>query len=102
VQITEPSSGSCGEVFFPNAFTPNGDAKNPEFGPLGNVAAISDYLLLVYNRYGELIFQSRDPFKKWDGFYKGKQLSGSYVWVTSFMYKGSFKKNEQGSVMIIR
>lgn len=102
VQILEPASGSCGEVYFSNAFTPNGDATNPDFGPLGNVAAISNYLLLIYNRYGELVFFTRNAFKRWDGFYKGKQLSGNYVWVASFTYKGTIKREEQGSVMIIR
>ncbi len=102
VQILEPASGSCGDVFFPNAFTPNGDIKNPDFGALGNIAAISNYLLLVYNRYGELVFYTRDAFKRWNGFYKGKQLSGNYVWVASFTYKGTIKRAEQGSVMIIR
>ncbi|MEP7236894.1 MAG: gliding motility-associated C-terminal domain-containing protein [Ferruginibacter sp.] len=102
VQITEPASGSCGDVFFPNAFTPNGDATNPGFGPMGNLAAVSNYLLLVYNRYGQLVFYNRDPSKRWDGFYKGKQLSGSYVWSATFTYKGTIKRTEQGSVMIIR
>lgn len=102
VQILEPASGSCGEVYFPNAFTPNGDAKNPDFGPLGNVAAISNYLLLIYNRYGELVFYSRDPFKRWDGFYKGKQNTGSYAWAVTFTYKGQFKRAENGSVTMIR
>jgi gliding motility-associated-like protein/surface-anchored protein len=102
VQITEPPAGSCGDVYFPNAFTPNGDAKNPDFGVLGNVSAISNYLLLIYNRYGELVFYTRDAFKRWDGFYKGKQLGGSYVWVASFTYKGSIKREEKGSVTIMR
>ena len=102
VQINEPAQGSCGDVYFPNAFTPNGDANNPDFGALGNVAAVSNYLLLVYNRYGELIFYTRDPLKRWDGFYKGKQLSGSYVWAATFNYKGSIKREERGSVTIIR
>jgi len=102
VQITEPPQGGCGDVYFPNAFTPNGDAINPDFGALGNVASISNYLLHIYNRYGELIFYTRDPYKKWDGLYKGKQLSGTYVWVASFTYKGTFKRDEQGTVMIIR
>jgi gliding motility-associated-like protein len=102
VQITEPASGSCGDVFFPNAFTPNGDASNPDFGALGNIAAISNYLLHIYNRYGELIFYTRNPFVRWNGLYKGKQLSGSYVWVASFMYKATIKREERGSVMIIR
>lgn len=102
VQINEPPAGSCGDVYFPNAFTPNGDLKNDDFGVLGNIAAISNYLLLIYNRYGELIFYSRDPFKRWDGFYKGKQNTGSYVWVATFTYKGTIKRDEQGFVTIIR
>jgi gliding motility-associated-like protein len=101
VQINEPAPGSCGDVYFPNAFTPNGDATNPNFGVLGNVAAVSNYLLLIYNRYGELVFYTHDPLKRWDGFYKGKQLSGSYVWAATFTFKGN-KREERGSVMIIR
>jgi gliding motility-associated-like protein len=102
VQITELPNGSCGEVYFPNAFTPDGNTKNDDFGPLGNIAAISDYLLLVYNRYGELVFNSRDPFKRWDGLYKGKQITGSYIWAVTFTYKGQIKRAEQGTVTIIR
>ncbi len=102
VQILEPPSGSCGEVYFPNAFTPDGNTINDNFGPMGNVAAISNYLLLVYNRYGELVFYSRDPFRRWDGFYKGKQNTGNYVWAVTYTYKGQFKRAEQGSVTIIR
>lgn len=102
VQINEPAPGSCGDVYFPNAFTPNGDTKNENFGPLGNLAAISEYLLLIYNRYGELVFNSRDPFRRWNGYYKGKQLSGSYVWSATYIYKGRFKREEKGSVTIIR
>ncbi len=102
VQITEPASGSCGDVYFPNAFTPNNDGRNDDFGPMGNIASISNYRLLVYNRYGELVFYSRDPFKRWDGFYKGKQNNGSYVWAVTYTFKGQFKREEQGSVVIIR
>jgi gliding motility-associated-like protein len=102
VQIKEPAPGSCGDVYFPNAFTPNGDAINPDFGVFGNVAAVSNYLLLVYNRYGELVFYTRNPLKRWDGFYKGRQLSGSYVWAATFTYKGAIKREERGSVTIIR
>lgn len=102
VQITEPASGSCGDVYFPNAFTPNGDARNPDFGALGNLAAISNYLLHIYNRYGELVFYTRNPLVRWNGLYKGKQLGGSYVWAASFTYKGTIKREEWGTVMIIR
>ena len=102
VQISEPASGSCGEVYFPNAFTPDGNTMNDDFGPLGNVAELSNYHLQVYNRYGEIVFSSKDPFKRWNGFYKGKQITGSYVWTATYTYKGQFKRAEQGSVTIIR
>jgi len=102
VQISEPASGSCGEVYFPNAFTPNGDSRNDVFGAYGNLAAISNYLLLVYNRYGELVFYTRNPSVKWNGYYKGKQLAGSYTWAATFTYKGNIKREEKGSVTIIR
>jgi gliding motility-associated-like protein len=102
VQITEPASGSCGDVYFPNAFTPNGDLVNDEFGALGNLAAISNYLLLVYNRYGELVFYTRNPYIRWNGFYKGKQVLGNYVWAVTYTYKGQYIREEKGSVTIIR
>lgn len=101
VHINEPPSSACGDVFFPNAFTPNADAKNDDFGAMGNIAAISNYLLLIYNRYGELIFYTRNPSERWNGYYKGKQLQGSYAWVASFSYKG-IKREEKGTVTIIR
>jgi gliding motility-associated-like protein len=102
VQITEQPNGNCGDVYFPNAFTPNGDALNPDFGALGNLAAITNYLLHIYNRYGELVFYTRNPLTKWNGMYKGKQLIGNYVWVASFTFNGTIKREERGSVMIIR
>lgn len=102
VQITEPASGSCGEVYFPNAFTPNGDLVNDDFGPLGNIAAISNYLLLIYNRYGELVFYTRNPYSRWNGYYKGKQLSGGNVWSANYTYKGQFRREEKGVVTILK
>jgi len=103
VQIIEPPNGSCGEIYFPNTFTPNGDMKNDDFGPLGNITAISNYRLQVYNRYGELVFSTRDPFEKWNGLYRSKLNSpGSFVWLVTYTYKGRIKRSEQGSVTLLR
>lgn len=102
VQVSEPASGACGEVYFPNTFTPNGDKRNDDFGAMGNIAAISNYLLLVYNRYGELIFYTRNPSERWNGYYKGKLLSGNYVWAATYTYKGQINREEKGSVLMVR
>jgi gliding motility-associated-like protein len=101
ITLLEPT-GICGDVYFPNAFTPNGDTKNEGFGPLGNIAAISNYHLQVYNRYGEMVFATKDPYRKWDGYYRSKINSpGSYTWHASYTFKGQIR-SDKGWVTIIR
>lgn len=103
VLISQPAAGSCGDVYFPNSFTPNGDTRNDGFGPLGNLSAISNYRLLIYNRYGQLVFSSKDPSEKWNGYYRSRLNSpGSYVWYANFTFKNNFRRTEQGTVMVIR
>jgi len=58
--------------FIPNAFTPNGDGKNDWFYPFIEPACIADdYKFFVFNRWGEVVFSSRQPGEGWDGIYKG-------------------------------
>ncbi len=92
----------CSDIYFPNAFTPNGDTRNDFFGPLGNLAGITAYTMAVYNRYGQRIFTSNDPFKKWDGRQQGeKPNTGSFVWVADYIFKGK-KQHQKGNVTLIR
>ncbi len=92
----------CGGIYFPTAFTPNGDSRNDLFGPLGNLNAISDYKFSVYNRYGQLIFQSKDPYNKWDGKVQAKtQQTATFVWFASFIYKAQ-SYARKGTVTIVR
>ncbi|RYF93947.1 MAG: gliding motility-associated C-terminal domain-containing protein, partial [Chitinophagaceae bacterium] len=65
----------------PNAFTPNNDGKNDCFGirRWGNVEVIQ---LSVYNRWGQIVFQTKDPKQCWDGYFRGqKQSAGGYTYV---------------------
>jgi len=57
------------KIYLPNAFTPGG--QNPVYKPLGNFAEFSEYRFDVYNRWGELIFTSREFSLGWDGSFKG-------------------------------
>ena len=59
-------------VFVPNAFSPNDKNKNELFYVRG--LQITKMLLRVYNRWGELVFESTDPLIGWDGTYKGRKL----------------------------
>lgn len=92
----------CPDIYFPNAFTPNNDTYNDFFGPLGNLSTIKNYTLAVYNRYGQRIFISNDPFKKWDGKYKDElPNTGSFVWMADYLFNGK-KQNRKGTVTLIR
>lgn len=70
------------EVYIPNAFTPDNDGRNDYWKPVfSDTLSISDYLLEVYTRSGELIFQTRNPIQYWDGMCWGSNVSEStYVY----------------------
>jgi gliding motility-associated-like protein len=67
-------STNCTEddIFLPTAFTPNGDGKNDV---LYARSLSSIKLFRVYNRWGEMVFESNDKATGWDGTYKGKALN---------------------------
>ena len=93
----------CNELYFPSAFTPNGDTKNELFGPAGNnFSGIYDYHFEVFNRYGQIVFMSTDPNKKWDGKVNGK-ISGNetFTWFASF-YVNQQKDFKKGTVTLIK
>jgi gliding motility-associated-like protein len=54
-------------LHFPNAFTPNNDARNDEFKGLGFLYGLKDYRFVVWNRWGEKQFESTDPLDGWNG-----------------------------------
>lgn len=85
-----------------NAFTPNGDEKNRILKVEGKgIKQLVDFS--IYNRWGNLVFQTNDLSKGWDGTTKGKiQPIDSYVYtITVLTYKG-FTLSKKGSVLLIR
>ena len=75
--------GFC-TVYFPSAFTPNNDGKNDRFKVLTN-GVLLDFHLTVFNRWGEIVYDSRDAAAGWDGTINGvKQPPGGFAWRCSF------------------
>lgn len=94
--------GPC-DIFFPDAFTPNGDGRNDLFKAL-NAVDINDFHLVIYNRWGQLVFEARDPNRGWNGLVNGKAAAiGSYVWYCEYTKRGSTQPGKsKGTILLIR
>lgn len=68
-------------IYVPNSFTPNGDGFNDIFIPQGLMLDVEHFDMFVFNRWGEIIFESHTPNTGWDGMHKGvKSKEDVYVW----------------------
>ena len=90
-------------IDIPSAFTPNGDGLNDYLYPLNAYKAVN-LVFRVYNRYGQMVFETRDWQVKWDGTVNGrKQSTGNYTWVLSYTNEDTGKKfNMKGNTVLIR
>lgn len=89
-------------LLFPNAFSPNNDQNNDTFRPIYEF--ISDYRLRVYNRWGELVFDTADVTQGWDGttLKSKKQEIGVYVWYAEYTDNLGNHFKQQGNVSLLR
>ena len=90
----------------PNAFTPNGDNLNDEFGVL-SPSTLPVFDFYIFNRWGQLIFSTNDQYEMWDGKYNGElSPQGVYIWKASYQYRiegnNSELHEETGTVTLIR
>ena len=90
-------------VAVPSAFTPNGDGLNDYLYPLDAYKA-DDLIFRVYNRWGQLVFETKNWTKKWDGRINGyPQDAGTYVWMLNYTNRDTGKKFAlKGSTVLIR
>lgn len=70
-------------IYVPNAFTPNADGLNDIFYAKG--IAITDFKMMIFDRWGEKIFESNDISNGWDGTIKGKEIKNdTYTWTIDY------------------
>ena len=88
--------------YLPNAFTPNGDGLNDIFRPVPVGIRSTDYFR-VFNRYGTIMFETKEWMKGWDGTLKGKPAeAGTYVWMIKGIDKNGSIVEMKGTVILIR
>lgn len=91
------------EVFVPNSFSPDnsGPAENETFRIYGN--SIKQLRLMVFNQWGEKVFESNNQANGWDGRYKGKpQPSGVYIYVADVLMENGIRETKKGTINLIR
>lgn len=87
----------------PNAFTPNGDGRNDQFCLQGWNFCIQEFNILIFNVWGELVFESSDPGFCWDGVYKGSQLNpGVFVYVVKARKINTEIISKKGNISLIK
>jgi gliding motility-associated-like protein len=91
-------------LYAPNAFTPNGDGNNDYFEIFGKKDGWKQIQILIFDRWGEKVFESNDMNFKWDGVYKGELMQpGVYVYLLRIVYTNNHTdKLHKGSLTLIR
>jgi gliding motility-associated-like protein len=99
----------CTGYMLPNVFTPNGDQRNDFFTPFPETVNSAESIdIKIFNRWGELMFETTDPMINWDG--KNQQNNkdcpdGTYFYVCEVNEKtltGLTQRTLQGSITILR
>ncbi len=101
IAIDDIRISSCSSlVWVPDAFTPNGDGKNDYFLPM--LVNVDEYHIYIYDRWGQLVFETKNMSEYWDGKFKGEPCPGAvYSWLILYTYEGSELK-KYGHVSLIR
>jgi gliding motility-associated-like protein len=88
------------DMYIPTAFSPNGDRFNDTWN-IPALNAFPAFELAVYNRNGQLVYQCKQRFTPWDGYYKGQPLdAGIYVYLIHLNKPG--REALKGTVMLLR
>ncbi len=97
----------CGQIWFPNVITPNGDGFN-DFYFADSVNSIIKLHLTIFNRWGTLVYETEDPFFRWDGTDQTNNRPcspGTYFFegvVSEASLRGLTERSVRGSVTLLR
>ena len=89
-------------IFVPNAFTPDGDGKNEIF--FATAVGIKEFSFKIFNRWGEVLFETTDPSTGWDGMHpNGKEaIQGVYTWTVFAKGQNDKLIEKRGNLSLLR
>ena len=102
ITVVDPTTLDCKDILLPSAFTPNDDGLNDTYGISNPFVAGEILAFQIFDRWGNIVFETVDPLDRWDGSYQGSPVNPGV-----FLYKIQFRcKGEEGllsgSVSVIR
>lgn len=88
--------------YMPTGFTPNNDGKNDVLKPyIGGI--VKQYKLTIYNRWGQVVFETSDYTKGWDGKFNGMLQDGNvFTWICAYQLEGEKPQLGKGTFVLIR
>jgi gliding motility-associated-like protein len=95
-------------IFIPTAFSPNGDGENDSFRVVSTADNVSGFSMLIYDRWGALVFQTTDFHSGWNGQLQGRPApAGTYAWMITYQEVVPSSANpvtvkRHGTVVLVR
>ncbi len=91
------------DVQMPTGFSPNNDGKNDMFKPLGSALYTKDFDFRIWNRWGQEVFRSTDPYVGWDGNFNGQPaITGVYAYLITYKNIYNEPKILKSNVTLVR
>lgn len=90
--------------YMPNAFSPNNDGENDNMQVhFTNVSCVREYKLIIYDRWGEKVFESINPSEAWNGTHKEKIMNTqTLVYLLRIVFTDGTTVNKQGNISLVR
>lgn len=104
VTVEPLDCSAAGELFIPNAFSPNGDLENDVLQAYyGNALCIKSLSIKIFDRWGEKVFESDKIAFGWDGIFNGKKLNTEvYTYYLKAELEGGKTIDKKGNISLVR
>lgn len=91
------------EIILPSAFTPDGNGLNDSLAPLAKNIETTNYLFIIYNRWGQKVYETNSYPGSWDGKHRGAQApAGIYAYIVKYSDYNGLAYSKRGSVILLR